>query len=391
MSVTNIKKINVRSPFYIEVKKDPVTVTPTDLTTAISCGDNVVVGQDVGIRKYTINQDARTGNHTLNISGVTVPVKFTATWDGNTVTTKYIGQEAYRQQMLDAGILAADLDLTNTTNPVSDTLTIDKTAATPALIEFKAESPIIHEGYTFDLACPDAIADSDPVTANSVVIFQAFSRAGQGFRANVTMNGTTLTTPSSAVVGSNTTNIVNVRHVFSDYTPNLEPDDSYKKDFFNNQNSSPYNEDDFDNTYVPTKAVPVTYHPETVLTTGINELIIEGTGTTVFYATMYFKVSKHPVYYNTTDAAYYIMSSKQNAADLGLTISPKAFSNQLTTSVGDAVFKTTIRFRGSNSTDLEIVEAFNETKHLTYGQDPNLGTYTDKTDISGSVFLVNQA
>ena len=42
MSITNIKKINVRSPFYIEVKKDPddapVEVVPTDLTTAISCG-----------------------------------------------------------------------------------------------------------------------------------------------------------------------------------------------------------------------------------------------------------------------------------------------------------------------------------------------------------------
>ena len=390
MSITNIKKINVRSPFYIEVKKDPddapVEVVPTDLTTAISCGQTVVVGEDVGIRKYTINQDARTGDHTLNISNVTAPVKFSGTWDGTTVTTKYIGQEAYRQEMLDAGILAADLDLTDSTDPISDTLVVDKTTATPALIEFKAESPIIHQGYEFDLACPDAIADVVPTTSNSVVIFSAYNEY-QGMDCTVTMNGTTLSTPSGGYVGANFNKTVYVRHVFSDYTPSLEPDSSYNRVFFRGSFAQDTGFKGFDQTHNTVNPVQVTYHPETVLNGGVNVLIIEGGNS--YSGNIKFKVSKHPVYYDTDDASYYIMSSNQNATDLDLVVSPTSFGKYISTSYFRLPQRTTIKFRGSNSTDLEIVEAFTERKNPSYDTDPNSGEYTDKENIT--VTIVNVA
>ena len=418
MSITNIKKINVRSPFYIEVKKaptpvtppadpqdpeepqeDPTEVTPTDLTTAMACGDTVVVGQDVGIRKYTVDQDERTGNHTLSISGVTAPVKFTATWNGNTETTKYIGQEVYRQEMLNAGILDADLDLTNSTDPVSDSLVINKTAATPSAIEFKAESAIIHNGFNISLACPAALPDASPVSSEAVIVISSFDSQSAGFQMSMSLNGTTLETPRNALNYAGVlSQKVNVRHVFSDVSPSLEPELSTK--FLHERNHLTYRNNytrRFNNeraNSVDNNPAKVYYKSQSVLSTGINTLVLEGNGSN-FDSLPAVIISRLPVYeYQGTD---YIEGSLYASQRYSLsTTSPTSIDGQHIVNRRGQIYRITIKFKGSSSTELEVIEAYSEVKYTFDSrsneydpEDPNRNEFENKRDITSSFTLRN--
>ena len=412
MSITNIKKINVRSPFYIEVKKaeevlaepneepqeDPVEVIPTDLTQSVSCGDTVSVGQDIGIRKYTIEQDARAGNHTASITGVTVPIKFTATWDGNTVTTKYIGQEVYRQEMLNAGVLATDLDLTDTTDAVSDTLTIDKTSATPSEVEFKAENAIIHNGYNMSFACPDPIPDASPVSSEAVMVISSVETQSSGFQMSMVLNGTTLETPQNANdFRGNPDRRVNVRHVFSD-DATLRPEQS--RIFLHPRNHLAYRNNytqRFDNTgatSVDVNPAKVYYKAQNTLSTGINTLVLEGNGSN-FEGFPIVAISRLPVYdyQGTSYIEGSIMASSR--ASLSST-SPKSIDGVSVINRRGQIYRITIKFKGSSSTDLEIIEAFREVKYTFDSRsneydptDPNKNEFQDKTNITGLFVLRN--
>ena len=81
MSVTDIKKINVRSPYYISVSKDetadtPITEPQTSVET-LACGGTVTAGIDVGTRKFNIDiSDRIIGTFTIALTGITVPKKY---------------------------------------------------------------------------------------------------------------------------------------------------------------------------------------------------------------------------------------------------------------------------------------------------------------------------
>lgn len=141
MSITNIKKINVRSPFYINVGNayeipvvppdplDPDPIDPIDddiivppdpvdpvdpgiTTYPISCGINYSTGSTNGIRRYRVNLAGREyGDVSVNITNIIVPMKMRIYNEGATAgayQTK--GQDSYAPQWLAAtGEDATDL------------------------------------------------------------------------------------------------------------------------------------------------------------------------------------------------------------------------------------------------------------------------------------------
>jgi len=141
MSITNIKKINVRSPFYINVgnayeipvvEPDPLDPDPIDpveddiivppdpvdpvdpiiSTYPISCGVNYDTGSTSGIRRYRVNLAGREyGDVSVNITNIIVPMKMRIYNQGATAgayQTK--GQDSYAPQWLAAtGEDATDL------------------------------------------------------------------------------------------------------------------------------------------------------------------------------------------------------------------------------------------------------------------------------------------
>jgi len=141
MSITNIKKINVRSPFYINVGNayeipvvepdplDPDPIDPVDddiivppdpvdpvdpiiSTYPISCGVNYDTGSTSGIIRYRVNLAGREyGDVSVNITNIIVPMKMRIYNQGATAgayQTK--GQDSYAPQWLAAtGEDATDL------------------------------------------------------------------------------------------------------------------------------------------------------------------------------------------------------------------------------------------------------------------------------------------
>jgi len=157
---TNIKKINVRSPYYLTSGD----VAPTPVT-SVDCGDTWLTGIDVGNRNFTFNT-TEVGDIDIVIGGNDVPINFTLEWDGNTATTGYIGLDTYDQQLLDAGVSAGDI---NTGDPSTKdtTLTINKTNATPTLITLNVLAPLVNDSYSLEFNCPTPSAPTIPCGAGA--------------------------------------------------------------------------------------------------------------------------------------------------------------------------------------------------------------------------------
>jgi len=157
---TNIKKINVRSPYYLTSGD----VAPTPVT-SVDCGDTWLTGIDVGNRNFTFDT-TEVGDIDIVIGGNDVPINFTLEWDGNTATTGYIGLDTYDQQLLDAGVSAGDIN-TGDPSTKNTTLTINKTNATPTLVSLNVLAPLVNDNYSLEFNCPAPVVPTTPCGAGA--------------------------------------------------------------------------------------------------------------------------------------------------------------------------------------------------------------------------------
>ena len=150
-----MKKLNARSPFYLTVNSDAAPIPPTTPVSEVECGDTWLTGVDVGDRIYELNT-SEIGDIDIVIGGNDVPVSFTLEWDGNTETTGFIGLNTYDSELIAAGVDPADI---NTGDPSTKdtTLTINKTSASPSLVQLHVSAPLVNDNYSLEFNCPTAI------------------------------------------------------------------------------------------------------------------------------------------------------------------------------------------------------------------------------------------
>lgn len=187
MSVTNIKKINVRSPYYVVVKgTETEDVTPTETTVTeetFKCGGSKSIGAFVGKKKFNITAtDRDNGTYTVSFSGVKFPIKYriglASNIDNVSFTTK--GLDTYATEWSNAGETAGDLDAAGSyPNGLSFDATYTSTSEDPIMLE--VYHPVISTtDYSFSLTCPDiksapALDAGDFVTVVTVVSATASS------------------------------------------------------------------------------------------------------------------------------------------------------------------------------------------------------------------------
>ena len=151
-------KINIRSPYYLTtdlkqvVPPTPPPPPPAPQTIQVNCGDTWLTGVDVGSKFYEFNT-SNTGDVDIVIGGNEVPVSFTLEWDGNSVTTGYIGLDTYDQQLIAAGATLAEIN-TGDPSTKNTTLTTNKTAASPTLLKLTVTAPLINDSYSLEFNCP---------------------------------------------------------------------------------------------------------------------------------------------------------------------------------------------------------------------------------------------
>jgi len=150
-----MKKINVRSPFFLDVDAEESIANPTQptQTVQVDCGDTYNTGIDVGNTIYEFSTQ-ETGTVQINVTGNNVPVKFAVEWDGvEQINTGYIGLDSYDGELLSSGVQQAEI---NTSNPSTKntTLTFNKTTSTPELVKVIATAPLINDDYSLVFNCP---------------------------------------------------------------------------------------------------------------------------------------------------------------------------------------------------------------------------------------------
>ena len=168
-------KMNVRSPYYVVADDTGKPEPPADddpdisneepdvpdeyqqpdtLTEGVSCGDVVNIGEDVGVRIFRLDTENRTGDIDIDFD-VSIPVKIQASWNSNTVDANngdYLGDSEYSTQLLGAGIPASDMNLTS--GGATGTLTINKSAETPAEVLVQVTAPLQNDEYNLTFNCP---------------------------------------------------------------------------------------------------------------------------------------------------------------------------------------------------------------------------------------------
>lgn len=243
MAVNNIKKINVRSPYYISVAKpvseggvgeeeETAPTEPVDREDTIVCGDNIQVGVDVGKRVYKISLAGRVyGDYTIALSNITVPIKYRIGHADNMPAFSVAGTNNYVDEYTAATGESVGLSSISTyPNGVSVNATYTSTLADVTNygeeIQLEIQQPLVTEGYSFALSCPDFLTEVNAV--DHVIIVNVMRPTVTALSSHsITMNGTSLGNLSSHKQYECT------RYVFDTSSPTIAPASEYA---FHNRN-----------------------------------------------------------------------------------------------------------------------------------------------------------
>jgi len=159
-----IRKMNVRSPFYIVadsegipgvITEDPVKpadfVIPTTLTQNVECDSTVNVGQDIGKKIYRLEVGEVTGDVSLNYTITRVPIEIKFRHSNTEVNANFRGSNKYAGKVTEYGGQITNLVGTDV---ATGTLTFSKATAQPTYVDWEVNAPFRTEGYVFTFSCP---------------------------------------------------------------------------------------------------------------------------------------------------------------------------------------------------------------------------------------------
>lgn len=172
MAINKLKKINVRSPYYITVDDlrdaDVAPTEPVDREFETSCGDTVSVGVDVGVRKYNISLTGKQlGDYTVTFSNIKIPIKYRIGYADNMPSYSTAGLDNYADQWLEAtGESPTLTESSGNPNGVSAIATYTSTQSDidtyGETIRLEILQPIVTENYSFVSSCPANAVDLAP-------------------------------------------------------------------------------------------------------------------------------------------------------------------------------------------------------------------------------------
>jgi hypothetical protein len=349
-SITDIKKLNVRSPYFVEVvdeylggvippEPDPEPEVPVVIPSALECSDILFFGTIVGLKKFTLDTTGKElGEYSFIIANAKVPIKFRAYTEGDTLPAyTTIGLDNYTNEWLlatgeDANSLSSEDDnpdgVTQRFTYTTDSVTTE--ISKNMIIEMLAPIPTINTmSITSDSCQPLSVANSpettDFVTVVTVVPNSLYSIFDVGTPVEVsditiTLNGFSYTMP-------NTSNGSGIRLIAHDSTP----------DYVVLTNNNPYGTQsnvNFFRSWSYTNTTPSSFNPTLIpqeigssfTNTGINELKVEfgeGIGGAVRVLIGNHPVSNHPtipqqrVINHKGDGTWTYMSTLYGTVNLG--------------------------------------------------------------------------
>ena len=385
----DIKKINVRSPYYITVGKssaeitdeepddviigdDPDTVVTTPQVTEedFQCGGSKSVGQFVGIKKYNISALGRVnGDYTVSFSNIKTPIFYRIGLKSTLSSQPLIlaGLDTYEAQLTSAVSYVVPGSLSSAaTNPngVSATTTYTSTSDDDIMLEIN--HPLITDStYGFSLSCPAVAAAPTPVD-NSFALSISCYISGGGTRIHdvpMTVNGTSVGNAyayNSSALGSEERTR---RFIFSGSALPIAGDNT-DSNILDNQSNIHFMAGLFDINSVYLNAGQIRYfknpfYPSTPTSRPQIETEFEGLGVLNDSSSNTIKITTPSSYRNTDKITMGVVITRHPIVDVGGTL--KIMGNgdgyDLTAihvkgTLYGADSEFTIKFTGSNSTEL---------------------------------------
>jgi hypothetical protein len=250
MAINNIKKINVRSPYYVNVGNayvvpvvdpdpfDPVVEIippdpdpPTEPVVPIydlGCGVDYSIGSATGVHKYRHKMAGRQfGQFTYTVDDVKVPMKIRIYNEGAVPPDFYtVGRDEYASLWL-AATGESPTTLTPKSNGqypvISKSLTYNYTQnesdnfGTNLIIE--QQFPLRALGLTHNLSCQDMVGIESPVTTGYVNVLTIEHRTPATLsQFSVSVDGTNYDLSSNKSTGDG------IRLIFDNQTPLIAPE-----------------------------------------------------------------------------------------------------------------------------------------------------------------------
>ena len=166
-----IRRIHARSPYYITSNSEPVPppTLPIEYLGA-ECGDIAISDGFIGKKIYTFVMTGDTGDIVIDYSGGNIPVKITLAYNGSSVTSGYVGLDAYDDQLIEAGVDPSEI-FTGPTSTKSGSLTLAKSTTDPLTATITVQSPLINDTLSLGFNCPEE-ASAAPTCPDRALVFQ---------------------------------------------------------------------------------------------------------------------------------------------------------------------------------------------------------------------------
>ena len=154
----NTKKVGSFDPYYDQYVLHP---SNEDLTKpiVINCGNSVVKANIPLLTFIDIDYGLSVGDAGFDYTGNGVPVKYTITWDGNTYTTGFVGNNIYDQELIDAGYTA-------TVGSGTGTFVFNKSLSIPSIATLEILSPLCDSNIAIQTNC----VDRDEIIVTSIIL-----------------------------------------------------------------------------------------------------------------------------------------------------------------------------------------------------------------------------
>lgn len=388
MAINDIKKINVRSPYFIEVvdkyygltpPETPEEIAPVSTTEPLECGNVIYYGITLGTKKFKIDTlNKQYGGYTFNIAGIFTPIKWRIYTEGVTPPSfQTIGLDNYQQAWFDVTGESPSL-ASSSANPNGFSInttytTASATAAVSQYIIVEILMPMAIEGMNITLSsCPDEnAATPDPidipistidalttsyVTVLTVQMIGALSRGngnpntGVADDVTITLNGTRYPL-SNHRAGSG------IRLVFSNAQPNFVVLNNNFPYIENPSTTAAITLGDGEWTYdygVAYGQLPITFVDESAIYAGMNELVISttggafgndgGIGAAHFKAEVH--ITSHPVYQENN------VNIIRTLGDGGASWNRSYYRGITDQDINEIAYKHTINFTGGNTKNI---------------------------------------
>lgn len=182
-----LHKVNVRSPYYINVENasdqtqddiDPTPTEPLPETFSMECGDTVSIGTTVGKKIYEINVSGKQlGDYTINFSGLQKPIRYRLGPKGNLGSFQTsAGLNLYEPEWLaETGETVSLSNFVTNPNGVSDSVSYTYTQSDidtyGNTLVLEIVHPLISTAYSFSSTCP-AIVGQDDIDSSGIESFE---------------------------------------------------------------------------------------------------------------------------------------------------------------------------------------------------------------------------